>query len=156
MNRQEIQERFEKDNLTAVRAKLPASPHYPDPDYYFTATCILLEKLAAVDELHEAAVIAYREDIEALKAKLAAVEDKLRVTEAHLLIVDGSRDQWKEYLVEAEAKLAAVKVYGVAYQHEETGIQGVVDTWQVEQGFFKNNPRLQELGTVFITREALK
>jgi hypothetical protein len=74
MNRQEIQERFEKDNLTAVRAKLPASPHYPDPDYYFTATCILLEKLAAVDELHEAAVIAYREDIEALKAKLAKVE----------------------------------------------------------------------------------
>ncbi len=29
------------------------------------------------------------------------------------------------------------------YQHEETGQIGFIDTWQVEQGFEANNPRLQ-------------
>jgi len=47
----------------------------------------------------------------------------------------------------------SVKVYGVAHQHEDTGAQGVVDTWQAEQGFFENNPRLEKLGKVFIVLE---
>jgi hypothetical protein len=49
-----------------------------------------------------------REYLEARK-KLAAVEDKLRVTTAALVVTEGLEGQWKEYLVEAEAKLAAVE-----------------------------------------------
>jgi len=43
---------------------------------------------------------------------------------------------------------------GYWYQHEETGVIGTVDSWQVEQGFFKNNPRFINCGEVF--RKALK
>lgn len=50
---------------------------------------------------------------------------------------------------ERQAVIGRMTVYGVAWQHEETGNQGVTDTWQVEQGFFKNNPRLGEIGPVF-------
>jgi hypothetical protein len=35
------------------------------------------------------------------------------------------------------------------YQHEETGIIGYVDQWQIDNGFFKNNPRLQLIGPLY-------
>lgn len=40
--------------------------------------------------------------------------------------------------------------YGYAFQHEETGLQQVVDVQQVEWGFEKNNPRWQKLGPVYL------
>lgn len=53
--------------------------------------------------------------------------------------------------------------YGYAFQHEETGLQQVVDVQQVEWGFEKNNPRWKKLGPVYFqpptdseTIEALK
>jgi len=35
------------------------------------------------------------------------------------------------------------------YQNEETGQIGFVDAWQVENGFFENNPRLHKVGTCY-------
>lgn len=74
--------------------------------------------------------------------------------------LEQDRDEWRTsqqaYKNEAEElrkQLASLREYGTAYQHEETGQEGVVDQWQVEQGFFDNNPRLQAIGTVYI-REA--
>lgn len=43
-----------------------------------------------------------------------------------------------------------VEPYGYAFQHEETGLQQVVDVQQVEWGFEKNNPRWQKLGPVYL------
>ena len=70
---------------------------------------------------------------------------------------DGSDISFKNFaeakVTELEAEVSALKdykIYGVAYQHEDTGVQGVVDIWQVEQGFFDNNPRLHEIGTVVL------
>jgi hypothetical protein len=66
------------------------------------------------DEMHPEPAENYRasaDRLEELEAKLAAVEDKLRVTTAALVVTEGLADQWKEYLVEAEAKLAAVTQY---------------------------------------------
>ena len=35
------------------------------------------------------------------------------------------------------------------YQHEETGVIGYIDQWQIDNGFFKNNPRLQLIGPLY-------
>lgn len=35
------------------------------------------------------------------------------------------------------------------YHHEDTGQIGYVDHWQVDNGFFENNPRLQPIGPVY-------
>ncbi len=40
--------------------------------------------------------------------------------------------------------------YGYVFQHEETGLQQVVDVQQVEWGFAKNNPRWQKIGPVYL------
>ena len=56
----------------------------------------------------------------------------------------------------ALAQAPAVAEYieiGHWYQHEETGCVGSVDEWQVEQGFFKNNPRLVDCGKVYKLKE---
>ena len=48
-----IRERFESDNLKAVRSDYNGAGEdiiYPDPDYYFSATCKLLKM---VDELQD-------------------------------------------------------------------------------------------------------
>jgi hypothetical protein len=42
-----------------------------------------------------------------------------------------------------------VEPYGYAYQHEDTGLQQVVDIQQVEWGFEKNNPRWERIGPVY-------
>lgn len=42
--------------------------------------------------------------------------------------------------------------YGYAFQHEDTGLEQVVDVQQVEWGFEKNNPRWQKLGPVYLHR----
>lgn len=35
------------------------------------------------------------------------------------------------------------------YQHEDTGVVGYVDQWQIDNGFFVNNPRLQLIGPLY-------
>src|SRR5690554_5410683 len=63
-------------------------------------------------------------------------DDKLAAVDEH------GRVQWLQSGQGAE-------VVAVEYQHEDTGQIGYVDLQQVEWGFFKNNPRLQEIGPVF-------
>ena len=68
----------------------------------------------------------------------------------HLILME---KEAADRITELEREVSALKdykIYGVAYQHEDTGVQGVVDIWQVEQGFFDNNPRLHEIGTVVL------
>lgn len=49
-----------------------------------------------------------------------------------------------------EGEAVATEPYGYAFQHEETGLEQVVDVQQVEWGFEKNNPRWQKLGPVYM------
>jgi len=61
----------------------------------------------------------------------------------------------KNRIAELEAENArlrnALKEEPVAfeYQHEETGVIGYIDQWQIDNGFFKNNPRLQLIGPLY-------
>jgi hypothetical protein len=48
-----------------------------------------------------------------------------------------------------------VEPYGYAFQHEDTGLQQVVDIQQVEWGFEKNNPRWERIGPVYFHPPAL-
>ena len=45
--------------------------------------------------------------------------------------------------------MSKIEPYGYAFQHEETGLEQVVDVQQVEWGFEKNNPRWQKIGPVY-------
>ena len=47
--------------------------------------------------------------------------------------------------------LGTIKEEPVAfeYQHEETGVIGYIDQWQIDNGFCKNNPRLQLIGPLY-------
>jgi hypothetical protein len=57
--------------------------------------------------------------------------------------------------VKLEAELAKFKPEGHWYQHEETGQIGTIDEWQVEQGFFKRNPRLIDCGIVYVNTDTI-
>ena len=69
--------------------------------------------------------------------------EKERIAELQAEIVD----------LEAENArlLGTIKEEPVAfeYQHEETGVIGYIDQWQIDNGFFKNNPRLQLIGPLY-------
>ena len=67
-------------------------------------------------------------------------------------------DLW-DRINELEAQLSTLKAQrewvsksdavAFEYQHEETGQIGYVDQWQVDNGFFENNPRLQLIGPLY-------
>jgi hypothetical protein len=66
---------------------------------------------------------------------------------------------WQKRTIRAalEAALSAAEPgqtepYGYAFQHEDTGLEQVVDLQQVEWGFEKNNPRWQKIGPVYLNR----
>lgn len=70
---------------------------------------------------------------------------------AAAFIADQSEPARKRKLEEKNMTAAQqVEPYGYAFQHEETGLQQVVDVQQVEWGFEKNNPRWQKLGPVYL------
>jgi len=58
----------------------------------------------------------------------------------------------RQWLEAENARLrGALKEEPVAfeYQHEETGVIGYIDQWQIDNGFFKSNPRLQLIGPLY-------
>jgi len=57
--------------------------------------------------------------------------------------------KWTAYQQATKESEAALISMGYGYQHEETGVMGTVDSWQVENGFFKTNPKLVNCGEVF-------
>jgi hypothetical protein len=69
---------------------------------------------------------------------------------AAAFIADQSEPARKRKLEEKTMVVPQVEPYGYAFQHEETGLQQVVDVQQIEWGFEKNNPRWQKLGPVYL------
>ncbi len=57
-----------------------------------------------------------------------------------------------EAALSTDAEPIKEEPYGYAFQHEDTGLEQVVDVQQVEWGFEKNNPRWQKLGPVYLHR----
>jgi hypothetical protein len=70
-------------------------------------------------------------------------------------LFDSLEDEKQRIIAEAERLLQTVErfevtePYGYVFQHEETGLQQVVDAQHVEWGFEKNNPRWQKICPVF-------
>ena len=103
----EIRERFDKDNITAIRQNLPYDESRPDPDYYFVATCELLKM---VDELQAQE----RKDIR----KISKLEARLKIDEPHPFedgydIVDLLNDRNKKLQTQLDA------VHGLVTEQRE-------------------------------------
>ena len=69
----------------------------------------------------------------------------------HNSIRKEAADRIAELEAENARLLGTIKEEPVAfeYQHEETGVIGYIDQWQIDNGFFKSNPRLQLIGPLY-------
>lgn len=91
--------------------------------------------------------------IEAAKTEALALADRAGID------IGDDRDMFVDDLAQTLTRFAALSTdaepvkpepYGYAFQHEDTGLEQVVDVQQVEWGFERNNPRWQKLGPVYL------